>query len=67
MPTLDKVNHDFYHQNQSLTQYNISQNPNFSYVQNQINNINLRYPYQNLTRSQNQYKNNIQTYKPLIV
>lgn len=68
MPTLDKVNHDFYHQNQSLTQYNISQNPNFSYVQNQINNINLRYPYQNLTRSQNpninqnHYKNNRQNF-----
>ena len=53
MPTMDKVNHNFYHQNQSLTQYNISQNPNFSYIQNQINNINLRYPYQNLIQSQN--------------
>ena len=53
MPTMDKVNHNFYHQYQSLTQYNISQNPNFSYIQNQINNINLRYPYQNLIQSQN--------------
>ena len=55
MATFDKVSNSFYHQNQSQTQYNFSQNPNFSFIQNQINNINLRYPSQNLNQSQNPY------------
>ena len=49
MATLDKVNHNFYQQNQSYTQlmYQQNQNPNNqSFLQNQINNVNLRYQYQ---------------------
>ena len=71
MATLGGVNQNFYQQNQSQTQYNYPQklNPNISYIQNQINNVNLRYPFQaNLSQSQNpllsktQYQNSQQSF-----
>ena len=49
MATIDKVNHNFYQQNQNYTQlmYQQNQNPNNqAFLQNQINNVNLRYQYQ---------------------
>jgi hypothetical protein len=66
--TLDKVNHNFYQQNQSQTQFNFPQNPSQSYIQNQINNVNLRYQNLNLNQShnphlnQNQYLNSSQNF-----
>ena len=77
LATIDKVNQNFYKQNQSQT-YNFPQNQNQPFIQNQINNINLnlRYPYpgqqnpnlqnfqNNLSQSQNSklVKNNNQMY-----
>ena len=66
MAALDsKANFHFYHQNQSQTQgYNFQQNQN---IQNQINNINMRFPVrqanqsmilQNFQNSQNPLNNN---------
>ena len=49
MATIDKVNHNLYQQNQNYTQlmYQQNQNPNNqAFLQNQINNVNLRYQYQ---------------------
>ena len=45
MATMDKFNHNFY-QNQSQTQFNFPQNQNLTYIQNQINNVNLRYKFE---------------------
>ena len=66
LATLDKVNNNFYLQ-QGKTQYNFLQNQNQSFIQNQINNINLnlRYPYpvqqskymQNFQNTYNQTQN----------
>ena len=68
--TLDKVNHNFYQQNQAQTQYSFPQNQNQSFIQNQINNINLNlrypipYPHQQNQNIQN-YQNKInQTHNP---
>ena len=57
MVTLDKANHNFYQQNQSQTQFNFPQNPSQSYIQNQTNNINLRYENQNLIQTYNPHLN----------
>ena len=60
LATLDKVNQNFYKQNQGQT-YNFPQNNNQPFIQNQINNINLnlRYPY---TSQQNPNLQNYQNY-----
>ena len=69
LATLDKVNQNFYKQNQSQT-YNYPQNQNQPFIQNQINNINLnlRYPYPgqqnpNIQNFQNKLNQNNQLIK----
>ena len=45
MGGIDKVNYNFY-QNQGQTQFSFPPNQNLTYIQNQINNVNLRYKFQ---------------------
>ena len=57
MATLDRVNNNFYQQNQNYTQFAFQPNQTQSFLQNQINSVNgdLTYQYQ-----QNQNQNNEQ-------